>query len=194
MPLPSVANRVKAMPKYDFRLVVITQTYENDACLAEALFFPDVSRYGADAPRLHGALRSYAQKTVEDLALLDLHRWHVADTPALDEVTLTLNPPPRSVAWRRPVSLRLPLVRWRHGDAAHIAFVPALGIEVIAETPEDLEQRTLQHIQAELVRSKTVASLARMVWLQRSRTLRIDDLSFTAGIRSPKQKAAQTAE
>lgn len=40
------------MPKYEFRLATIIQTLENDTHLAEALFFPEVSRFDAHrAPR-----------------------------------------------------------------------------------------------------------------------------------------------
>lgn len=44
------------MPPYEIELAIILRTSDDDAHLAEALFFPEVSRYGDDPETLKRAL------------------------------------------------------------------------------------------------------------------------------------------
>ncbi|HZS03912.1 MAG TPA: AAA family ATPase [Blastocatellia bacterium] len=182
------------MPKHDFLFTAVVQSLENDNYLAEALFFPEISRFrtNSDAPK--DDLRANLSRIVEeDLPPIELHRRHSVGEPVVSEVAIELEPPSRSVAWRRPVALRFHVVRWAHGDNAHLAFIPALGIEIIASNAEELEAQIPRHIHTHLLRTKAAASLGPLVWLQRCRSLEIERLSFTASIHTPKQIAMQAA-
>jgi hypothetical protein len=53
------------------------------------------------------------------------------------ELNLLLEPPAKRLAWREAIQLKLDVVRWSRGEAAHIAFIPALGIEVLSTKPAD---------------------------------------------------------
>jgi len=178
------------MPRYDFRLTTIIQTLENDTHLAEALFFPDVSRFDTRRARLEDTIKLNAISIVEEAAPLHLHRRHFVAPPALDEIAFTLNPPPKSIAWRMPVALRFHAVCFQQGDDAHIAYIPALGIEVIARNPDELREATRAQIHAHLLRWKQAASLGELFWLQRTRMLMLVDSSYSALLRTPKQIAA----
>jgi hypothetical protein len=180
------------MPRYDFRLTTIIQTLENDTHLAEALFFPDVSRFDTRRARLEDTIKLNAISIVEEAAPLHLHRRHFVAPPALDEIAFTLNPPPKSLAWRNPVALRFHAVCFQQGDDAHIAYIPVLGIEVIARNPDELRDATRAQIHAHLLRWKQAASLGELIWLQRTRMLMLVDSSYSALLRTPKQIAAST--
>ena len=45
-------------------------------------------------------------------------------------------------------------LEWNHADEAHVAFVPALGIEVAATKPEELDKLIPEHIRFALRRTK----------------------------------------
>jgi ATP-dependent Clp protease ATP-binding subunit ClpA len=177
------------MADHLLHLSAIIQTLEDNTHLVEALFFPEVSRYGADLKRLRKALERSARRVYEKLALSDLYRRHPAGAPEVWPVTLTLDPPPQAASWREPLELTFPVVRWNHGDEAHLAFVPALGIEVVAGRRDEIETLIPAHIRATLLRTKDATSLKRLVWLQRCRKVEVEGLSTTVTVSSPKEKA-----
>ncbi|HKB40104.1 MAG TPA: hypothetical protein VKD72_26950, partial [Gemmataceae bacterium] len=173
------------MPDFDFRLTAVAQPLDSGVYLAEALFFPEVALIGRRLGVLHEALQANARILTESLPPEDLFRRHAAGAPETAEVTLDLPPPPRSVAWRRPVSLTFPVVRWAHGSAAHVAYVPALGIVVLAESADDLNTLLPEHIHAALLRMRA-GSLGSLVWLQRCRKLRLHEMTFSAHVLTPR--------
>src|ERR1051325_1813881 len=177
------------MPRYDFRLTTIIQTFEHDTHLAEALFFPEVSRFDTRRARAEESIKLNAIHIVEEAAPLDLHKRHFVALPAIDKITFTLDPPPKSLAWREAVALRFHAVCFQQGDDAHIAYIPALGIEIIARNPEELREILPAQIHAHLLRRKQAASLGELIWLQRTRMLAITDSTYSALLRTPKQVA-----
>ena len=56
---------------YELRFTAIIRALENETYLAEALFFPEVIRYGNDPRRLLDAIRINASKLVEKTPALD---------------------------------------------------------------------------------------------------------------------------
>ena len=46
------------MHEYDFTITVVTRTYDDGTKLAEALLFPEVSRYGNESAEINGRLRA----------------------------------------------------------------------------------------------------------------------------------------
>jgi ATP-dependent Clp protease ATP-binding subunit ClpA len=181
------------MPKFDFLLTAIISALENETYTAEALLFPEVLRFGDNPRRPRESLTANVTRIVEALPPLEQHRRRAAGKPEVREVELLAEPPARSAAWRSPITLKFPAVCWRHGEAAWLAFVPALGIEVIARDQAQLDELLPRHLRAALMRARAIASLRELVWLQRCRALRVDQYSFTANLPSPKQIAAQRA-
>src|SRR5262249_12227288 len=151
----------------------------------EALLFPEVSTLGDDREFLHYTAEHNAQHLLQALDAVALHRRHAPDAVEVIAVPLTLEPPTRAAAWRTPVTLSFPAVRWAHGEDAQLAFVPALGIEVVAPTPEDLERLLPAHVRAALFRTKAAHSLGTLALLQRCRSLRGEPLTVTARVQTP---------
>ena len=115
--------------------------------LPKRCFFPEVSRYGDSPETLKRAIVKNCVQLLE------------AESPALffsrtlppsietTDLTLHLEPPARRLPWRKAIDLRLDVVRWRHLEHAHVAFIPALGIEVVSNK---VIQKTIEEvIQAE---------------------------------------------
>ena len=181
------------MPEHEFRLMAIIQALENDLFLAEALFFPEVSCFGDKLDRLLRALKKNARRLAEADDVQVLYRRHLGGSPISDRLTITLEPP-RGVAWRKPVTLTFPFVRWAHGEDAHIAFIPALGVEVVAEDAEELQRVLLDQVRFALMRLRKIGSLEPLLWLQRCQDLRLEEISYTATVLSPKQAALKEHE
>ncbi|MCI0339461.1 MAG: AAA family ATPase [Acidobacteria bacterium] len=185
------------MPKHDLPINVIIQALENDNYLTEALFFPEAVRLNDKIRKAKESLQANLRKLVEETPLVSIYQRHPAGEPEIGEVEVTLAPPLQSVIWRRPITLKLPIVRWSHGEFAQIAYIPPLGIEVVATTPPTrtaLDKLVTQHIRAALGRSGALNSLGKLVWLQRHRDLKIERLSIEVSLLSPKQIAARNQE
>ena len=179
------------MADHAWGLPVIIRTLENRTHLAEAFLFPEVSRYGSRPERLREALEHNVRRAVAALPPGEVYRRRPPGPVTAGSVTLSLDPPRRSFVWREPVELTFSIVRWSHGEEAHLAYVPALGIEVLADRPEDLDTLLPAHIRAALMRTRAAASLRPLVWLQRGRLLRVENVTVSVDVRSPKEVARE---
>src|SRR5579872_7389267 len=111
---------------------------DNGLALGEALAFPEVSRLATRRRALADALGGNVRRLVEKAPLSGLHRRHVGGEPAVGAVTVPLDPTGAGAGWRRPLPLSFAILTWEHGGAA-VAFVPDLGIEVVADWRRDLD-------------------------------------------------------
>src|SRR5262245_15451232 len=117
------------MPEHTCELAVLVQVLDNETCLGCALLFPEFSSLGGSVREAAGAVAAHARQVLAAEAVAFHSRRRGPCPVEVGEVSLTLDRPPRSVAWREPVELRLPVVRWAHGQEAFLAFIPALDIE-----------------------------------------------------------------
>ncbi|MFN0087485.1 MAG: AAA family ATPase [Blastocatellia bacterium] len=149
---------------------------ENGTILGHALLFPEVARIESRELRAIESVKRHVKRLLADTPPLYLHQRRQAGGIEPVEFGLSVTPPAKSVLWRTPVQLLFRGVRWLHGDAAAIAFLPVLGIEIVSTKPptmEALDRIALKHIRVELARRGAAESLARLVWLQREIELRL---------------------
>ncbi len=166
---------------------VVFRRLDNGLVLAEALGFPEVSRLGADHRRLAEPVRRNLRRLLKEAPLSALYRRHVGGEPAVSAVSLALDPADPAAGWREPLPLSFPIITWDHGGAA-LAFVPALGIEVVAESPATLSARLPTEIRAALARAPAL-TLPYLVGLQRVRHTEIDRLTVGVLLRPAKARA-----
>jgi len=181
------------MPFQDFPLILLTRRL-GDVSLAEALLFPEILALHAKPQRLATAVRALATKLLSTSSPLDVHRRALEQTPILSRLPLTLEPPRQSVAWSQPVTLALDVVRWRHGNQPAIAYLPALGIEVLSDRDDTLETLIAQHARAALARTEVAARLFDLAQLARVEAIEIERGTITADIPTPAQIAAETSK
>ena len=180
------------MPIYDFRLTAIIQALENGLYLGEALFFPEVSRLAQHSDQLLSSLESNAAKLAEAGQTYRLYRRRYISPPSLDQVVVVLEPPEQTNGWRVPVRLTFDVVRFDHGNDAHIAFVPALGIEALVKDRRRVHAEIEDQIRSCLLRTKKSSSLLQLLLAQRSSELQLIDTTYHLNVRTPKQLAADT--
>ena len=184
------------MPKHSFTFTAIIQALENDNCLAEALFFPELTRFrmNPDASK-DDLIVNLARIVEEDLNPLELHRRRFSTAPEVAEVIIVIAPSTQSLAWRTPVQLRFHYLHWTQGDNTMLAYIPALGIELLASSLAEIVTEIPKQIRAHLLRTKVTKTLGNLVWYQRCQSLAVATLNFNANVRTPKQIAlAATAE
>lgn len=192
-----IIKDLELMPKHDLPIIAVIETLENTGCFVEALFFSEILRFHFDEERALESLKANIKKIVEDSPLISLHRRHPAGAPEIDEVTLTLDPPPHQNLWRTPLELKFSIVRWNHGDAALVAYVPALCITVVATKPptkEALDQLIRRNIRAALARNHVADSLAQILWVQRAREIKVVNSAVEVSLLTPKQVMAKDAQ
>jgi ATP-dependent Clp protease ATP-binding subunit ClpA len=172
----------------DFPYWSVWQVLENRLALVEVLAFPERARLGGSVPALRQQLELNLKAIIEATPLAELHRRHCAGAPTADSVVLTLEAPLDSVQWRTPAVLTFSIVRWSHASA-EIAFIPVLGIEVIADRPDELHARLPDEIRASLARRPRPPTLRDLVALDRVVKLHTEQRSLTIAIPGAKARA-----
>lgn len=175
----------------DLPLIFITRTLEPDLHIGEALFFPEILALDSKPERLNEILRDLVREIARNDPPLELHRRLAAGTAQIDQVTLELAPPKVSTAWSTPLSLRFHLLRWEHGDQASIAYIPALGIEVVAPRPDQLDKMVVDQIRLALARTRFSQRLFDLIQLQRIEGLKVEAQTISIDIRTPREIAAE---
>ena len=181
------------MPPFEIELAIILRTFDDDAHIAEALFFPEVSRYGDNPETLKRAIVKNCVQLLEAESPGLLFRRTLPAAIETTDLTVRLEPAVRRATWRDAIDLRLDVVRWRHLDHAYIAFIPALGIEVVSNK-DDLTSMLERHARAELLRQRATSNLKELIMLERPRGLSVMRIRSMATIRSPKQIAASAGQ
>lgn len=194
------------MPTIKFDLALVLQPLGDGTFLDEALLFPEICSFGNDPARLHRAVKNLLTRTLLDIPAVELHRRRLPGTAEAGVVDVTLDPPKHAAVWQQPVLLRLPVVRWSHpapgpggnDDAlpapeAALAFVPALGMEVLASRPDLLDAMLMNHIRTTLMRTRAT-TLEALVWLQRCREVEVVRLTCSVDVKSPTQLAQEQAD
>lgn len=175
------------MPTRDWTITFIHRTLDDSVLVTEPLLLPELCCCDSYSSRLRGTVRDLARSLIEQLPASQLHQRIVASEPAVQQVSVTLNPPKRQVDWVEPVALEFGIVRWAHGHDAHRIFVPPLGIEVVARRQAEINKLLTEHILAALRRTKAAESLFQLALLQRDAELNLEPIAITARHKAPKQ-------
>jgi len=188
------------MPVHEFELAILLQHLDDDLFLAEALLFPEVSRFGDDLQKLQRAIIKNAVAVVESENAPRIWTRLKPANLELFELSVSLDPPAKRLTWREPIGLRFDVLRWAHGEATHVALIPALGIEVLSTKSTELEPNSDQtsmlqrHARAELQRRGALTNLLSLMLLNRTRGLTVVPASFEAAVRTPKQVMARAGQ
>ncbi len=165
------------MQRNEFRIVSIEQTFEDGTHLVETLRFPEISRFGANLAQLRESMQDLAREALGKGPFAFSHSRRVSGSPAMGKVTVRVEPPARTTAWHDPVQLAFDVVTWTQREGASIAHIPALKIEVVARTPEKLQQMVPEHIRFALMRTGSTNNLSALVDLARKQETAIHQLS-----------------
>jgi ATP-dependent Clp protease ATP-binding subunit ClpA len=175
------------MAERSLPITLVIQSIDEEILCAEPLLFPEIRQCDTKRSRLRTQVKELAKKVAEGTQLFVLHGRELPGGATSFQVDVTLDPPKRQTEWQQPVTLRFDVVRWQHGNEALVAFVPALGIEVVAAKEPQLLKMIPDHITAALRRSRAAESLYELALTQRAQSVKLEPLQLPLNIRSAKQ-------
>ena len=179
------------MPTYFFPLNILTQVFEDETGLSEALNFHEVSRFDAKDDRRNKAIRDNAERILKKTDALELIQRISPTDFETGEINFSIEPPRNSRRWRKPVELKIHFLRWQPANGYSQAFVPALGIAVLSKDSDNFENKIEKEIHASLLRNGATESLKKLSELARIREIRVEKSELAVEIKTPKQRALE---
>ncbi|MCA9067778.1 MAG: AAA family ATPase [Planctomycetaceae bacterium] len=176
------------MPKFPFQFHALLSELENETLQGEVLFFPESSAFGKNQAALRHQLARQIKQILPDLPPKDLWRRRaLAELPIVQPVSIELKPPKKQILWQEPVALTFQTLVWRHADLSWLAYVPALGVEVFADTETELAERVPKQILFALKRKRMTEGLASLVLMERHRRLHVMPFREEITLLTPKE-------
>lgn len=173
-----------------FTLTILVRTLEDGLLLGEALFFPEVSRLATSRERLRDGLRETVRELVPHLPAGQVHARRGPSSVDVASVTVPLPPMAERGTWREPLLLRFEVAHFASpGQDAALAFVPALGIEIVGHDRKQVDELLPGEILAELMRRRATLSLPSLVMLQRDVGLEVEGTSLALSLPTLKERA-----
>ena len=182
------------MPEHEVPLILVTRSLDADVHVGEALLAPEVLAVGGNPARLHDKLRMLAKTVLEGDGPAKVYRRLAGVSPQVSRLVVVLEPPRKTVAWTSPVELRFDVLRWRHGDEASVAYVPALGIEVVSAREDQLDALVERHVRVTLARTKIVERLFELAQLDRVESVSVQRETLTVDVLTPAQVASERSK
>ncbi|MCC6464868.1 MAG: ATP-dependent Clp protease ATP-binding subunit [Planctomycetes bacterium] len=176
------------MSRQPFTLLALVRNLDEDLILGEALFFPETSRLGHALPHVSRALLLHTKALLERTPLQHRHRRHSPAEMELTEVRLVLPARGDVPAWLGELPVRFDAALWPAGGC-HVAFLPALGIEVLRPDRERLLADLPAEIEHELRRRGASTSLRLLAMTQRDRKLQSLGVLSAAEVPTPQEQA-----
>jgi ATP-dependent Clp protease ATP-binding subunit ClpC len=177
------------MPPFHWRLPALVSTLDDESLLARPLLLPGVSCYALSPQRLKTMLARRLADVLRQIEPGNLYRYRLAELPEVRTLTVEVPPLADDLLRRRTVELPLQYVVWRHGDEALIAYVPAVGIEVLADDERRLAELLEPQIKLALSRNRSSASLRGLAALDRFRKLQVRLLGLRVKLPTLKEAA-----
>ncbi len=172
-----------------FPLTIITRVFEDETAIAEALNFPEVSRFGKSDEKLRESIRANVEQILKGLPTPDLHTRITQSDIEIIEHSLEIAPPKKSKLWRDAVEMKFHALKWKREDGIFVAYIPALDIAVLTKSEKELIEKIGKEIQSGLKRTELTKSLGLLRWLERVKEVRIERNELSVNISTPKQIA-----
>ncbi len=179
------------MPDLHLQVLSLTQTLESTPDgvaqhVQELLFYPEMLSFGNKPDALSIQARKLAREVIDREPLDGVHRRQAPKDYAMDSLTLTIEPPAgHSARWPEPLSMILPMLVWDHGEEAIVAYLPALRIEVVSATREELDVQVQDQALFALKRRALDRNLFELALVARSEKLEAERLPWNARAKSP---------
>ncbi len=173
-------------------LLLLTSTLENGLSLTEALFFPDISRWGSSRRPSSRALADSLCLRVRTMDALELARRLPPERSQLTRWEVELKAPRDVPGWSSPLRVTFHAIKYPVADL-WAAYVPALGSSFFAPSEAELDERAQEELSTEILR-KRLNRLEALAFLQRTRTVVSSSLPLQAKVPTLKQRHARQRE
>ena len=177
------------MPTHFFPLTILTQEFEDEAYLAEALNFYEVSRFHTNRETAIFNTRLNAEQTLKDVYANFLHTRIAPENIEIREIFVEVAPPKKSELWRENISLKFHALCSTREDGYSQAFIPAFKIEVLTKKANDLESKIKKEILSALRRDGWTKSLQYLRRLERIKNVTIHREELAVTLPTARQRA-----
>lgn len=177
------------MPTHFFPLTILTQEFEDETFLSEALNFYEISRFHTSKDAAIFNVRLNAEQTLKDVYANFLHTRIAPETAEVREITVEVAPPKRTENWRDKINLKFHAVCSAREDGYFQAFIPALKIEVLTKKEKDFEAKIHKEILSTLKRDGWTKSLQYLRWLEKIEHVSIHKEEVAVTLPTAKQRA-----
>jgi ATP-dependent Clp protease ATP-binding subunit ClpC len=177
------------MPTHFFPLTILTQEFEDETYLAEALNFHEISRFHTKQDDAVFNVRLNAEQILKDVYANALHARLAPEAVEIREFQIEVAPPKKSAAWREPVNLKIHAVCWAREDGYFLAFIPAFKIVVLSRRASDFEAKIEREILSALKRDGWTKSLQYLRWLERIENVRLQTEELAVTLPTARQRA-----
>lgn len=183
------------MPTHFFPLTILTQHFEDENSLSEAVNFHEVSRFEAKAENSIFNVRVNAEQILKDAETHLLHTKIVSQNIELKEVVVNIVPPKKSLNWREPITIGFHVLHLQREDDYWQAYIPTLGIAVLGKRSKTFDgqikfdEQIKKEIISALRREGFIKSLKSLRWLQRTESVTIAKEELAVDLLTTKQRA-----
>jgi DNA polymerase III delta prime subunit len=180
------------MPEFEQRLLTFAQRIDDRWWMSQIALSPEHSVLSADAEKGRELLARRIKETIESLPIAELYqrRWGWDYELRQSEIVVS---PPRDANWQ-PVTLHFDWIAWSPAADAHLAYVPALDVEVLQAQADTLPTAVDREIYAAIERLGGQNPLEHFVRLDRHRGLEVMESRITVDLRTPKEAAQRALE
>lgn len=177
------------MPTFFFPLTVLTQVFEDETALSEALNFEEISRFDTNDERRTLAVRANSEEIVKRADALGINARIAPPDCSIREILLQIEPPRNAKYWREAVELKFHYLQWQQAEGYSQAFVPALGIGIVSKDEAEFEAKIEKEIRAALTRTGATKSLEKLRRLERVQEIKIEKTELAVELKTPTQRA-----
>ncbi|HYG74077.1 MAG TPA: AAA family ATPase [Planctomycetota bacterium] len=177
------------MPNLELRLISTFETLDCGLAFASPLTLPAISTLQDELTDLPAKIQALAKEELEQGDVTFLYQHALPGTPRSGVLKFALEAPRGKPYWIEPLELTFHYLSWRHSDDLYLACIPALNVQVLAQSPEKLAELLPRQARFALERFKALDSLENLAALQRVSSLHISAQTIQIAPLSPRQRA-----
>lgn len=185
---------IRIMQQFRLQLTACVRRLDEEYYLAETAEFPEISCLRRSRKQAVESLGRLIRRFARNLTPTDLVRRQPIASPVSEEFTLEVESPKRQSAWETPVRLAFTVLRWSHPTDGCVAWVPALGIQVVAAHDSEVTRLLPSHIRGFYQRIRKGVTLRDLAYDQRTTRVFLLPLSLDVPILTPQQRHQEANE
>ncbi len=180
---------LSSMPTQFFPLTTLTQIFEDETVLSEAICFDEISRFNTTSENSVYDVRLNIEQILKDLFAQSFYSRISPPEIELSVQIIKLAPPKKTNAWRDEIDIKFHILHWKRDDGYAQAYVPALGIGVLSKKNDDFQATIRKEILAALQRNGFAKSLHELRLLERVKDVNLEISEIAIDLKTTKQRA-----
>lgn len=162
--------------------------------IGQALFFPEFLAFDNSTRQVADAISVQAAHAYRYGSRRSLWQRAWRKLPEVEKVQVILEPEPRQNRWLEPLTFEWPILRYAASDKSLLAFVPALGIEILADSEKKLLEQVPGEIVAALRRQKHATLGLALANIHQRTSIKLHEMAIDVKLPTPREAADKRAQ